>query len=351
MQVPRTSRYDRDTVDDLVYRVGPRALVNKEFAFWPYNARDPLPGLYSLEAWSDRSQAYELRRTLTGRSHPVPAGVGELYIGEKSRHLDDPLIELLFLNDFDPTRFLAAARGLPERVRSGGGYRPPDGRESRGPPVVERWGFGSPPRRSVREEEAPRGRPLLGDEPLEGSRRRGSFDRKPEGWVSGGGTGGGPPERGRAGAELPPEVLKRIEALEKSREEAAKHASASEYAAAELARMQSNLSPQTQKGLHCQMDMFQSIYRAPDCHQGLLSLGGGLSTDIKGLSLKFGFLGELTFAKARQLCWAAGPSFGEEKRREIEDKIMEFYRQQRAEAERLYGKNPQLYAKDGNNKR
>lgn len=351
MQIFRTSRYDRDTVDELVYRVGPRALVNKEFVLWPQTERDPLPGLFSLEAWSERSQAYELRHTVSGRSYPVPAGVAELYIGEKSRHLDDPLIELLFLNDLDPTSFLVASRGLPEPVRSGGGFRPPDGRESRGPPVIERGGFGSPPRRPLREVETPRGRPLFRDEPSGGFRRRSSVERKPEGWTSGGGKGGGPPEHGKGGAELPPEVLKRLEALEKSREETARHASASEYAAAEMARMQSNLNPQTQKGLHCQMDMFQSIYRAPDCHQGLLSLGGGLSTDIKGLSLKFGFLGELTFAKARQLCWAAGPTFGEEKRREIEDKILEFYREQRAEAERLYGKNPQLYAKDGDNKR
>lgn len=96
------------------------------------------------------------------------------------------------------------------------------------------------------------------------------------------------------------------------------------------------------------MDMFQTIYRAPDYHQGPLSLGGGFSTDVKGLSLKFGFLGESIFAKARQLCWNAGPSFSVEKRREIEDKITEFYREQRAEAERLYGKNPQLYTRDDN---
>lgn len=96
------------------------------------------------------------------------------------------------------------------------------------------------------------------------------------------------------------------------------------------------------------MDMAQ---RAPDAHQGPLSLAVGYCTDVKGLSLKFGFLGDLVFAKARQLCSNAGPTFSLEKRREIEDKITEFYRDQRAEAERLYGKNPQLYARDDNRNR
>lgn len=230
-QIPRTSRYDRDTVDELVHRVGPRALVDMVFAYWPRTSQDPLLGFFSLEAWSERSQSYELRLMVSGRSHPVPAEVADLYIGEGSRQLDDPLIELLFLNEFDPTRFLVASRGLHEPGRSAGSG-PPRGHESRGPAEAELRGSG----RAMRRVEPPRGRPAYYGPP-EGYDRRTPPARRPDSGHVAGSAAGRRSDRGGGEPELPPEMLKRIEALEKSRVEAKSHASASEYAAAELGRM------------------------------------------------------------------------------------------------------------------
>lgn len=180
MDFPRTSRFDRDTVDDLVKRAGPRALVNKVMIFWPRTERDPLPGYFSIEAWSDRSQSFELRHIQSGRAHPFPAEVPDVYIGERSRQLDDPLIELLLVHEFDPTRFLLAARGLEEGL-AGGGYGPPAGRLSRGPPAFERWAIPLPghiPRGGEPRREDPR----YGAPSLDRGRRRSPDFRSPERW-------------------------------------------------------------------------------------------------------------------------------------------------------------------------
>jgi hypothetical protein len=109
--------------------------------------------------------------------------------------------------------------------------------------------------------------------------------------------------------------------------------------------LHSSISARDSPGLHAQMSMGLEIALASRSHKSLLGLGMLCSSDIKEIDMKFSWIGDGIFAETQGFCEAEGDEPTHEQVRSIEQKIINFHRQERAKAVALVAKYPHLYGK------
>jgi hypothetical protein len=115
------------------------------------------------------------------------------------------------------------------------------------------------------------------------------------------------------------EVMERLAAFEKK----LNIQSARTGVEAELRRQQAQINPEKNPGLFAQTDLASTIYSAPRCWGGPVSLAGGLSSVLKVPTSKLAFLGDELVSTTLQKCREAGENLTEEQIAAIESATLE----------------------------
>jgi hypothetical protein len=393
MAAIRITRQDQSDVRCILDRGGPWILLG-QMAFRPDPRADPL--LYEVVHYDRTSDTYRLLDPVSNLQLRFNVFAADLYIGEDSREMGDPILELLDGSRINPAPYL---KRRPDRVMRASppksparGFRGP--RREMGASLPRRLATPPPPPAAARPPAVvtPAMSPAsLLSAPLVGP--RGPYPPSyPPGFAP-------PPYRGPPGfgfpshpypggpgfapcpapgafpplpAGPPPasvvmpspspglasgdpalvdlqKMVKRLQSETRAIRSGGKAAASdlSAYAVGYYIRkLHGATSIQENPGLHSQMSMGLELATAPPNWSPFLALGVMCVSDVKLIDMKFSWLADGIFTERLSYLEAAGEVLTFDQKREIERKVINFHRQERAKAVALVAKYPHLYGKN-----
>lgn len=120
----------------------------------------------------------------------------------------------------------------------------------------------------------------------------------------------------------------------------------SAYAVAFVRKLHSGISSQESPGLFSQISMAMEMALAPKGWAPILLLAFICTTDIKHIDMKLSWIAEGVFSKTLGYCEAQGDNLSADQLRDLERKVINLHRQERAKAVALVAKHPHLYGKN-----
>lgn len=330
------SENEQRVIERLIEKIGAEALVGLNF----YASLDIAKGrvLYEIESYDPELKLFGVRDAQTKETYERGVSARRLEIGQESRELDDPLIDLLNRNQLPVLPYCVKYRA--PRSETGGRSKDVSKRPSLREEVSQAGGRGRIPARmekdrGERDPRRPQKRKPRSPSPIT------EMDRSDS-------TGDGPPEPKRnpkkrqdwdsSGSNAsdadsspgkkysPKQMARQLDRLVRQSKISGEQA--------ELRRMQADI-PAERRGLRAQFEMLAVMHASPESWGPLLALSGCMGTSLKALDMTNTYLAEAHFNCIRQLCEDAGPSLTDGRKRKIDAKAWAFYRKQRAEAKKL----------------
>jgi hypothetical protein len=120
----------------------------------------------------------------------------------------------------------------------------------------------------------------------------------------------------------------------------------SAYAVAFISKLHSGISSHDSPGLFSQISMAMEMALAPKDWAPILLLAFICTTNIKHLDMKLSWIAEGVFSESLGYCEAEGDKLLADQLRDLERKVINLHKQERAKAVALVAKHPHLHGKN-----